>query len=904
MIFEGQWKIDWDWYERVQDPVTKEIKFRQIRTKPEYYVETPNGDYTSFLGGKPLSKKVGRPPKGITPYTIIRENVVNIRDNYWAEDEENTGYQMNPRMWFLDIETTALTDGIDVVNTPEELVLVQIFDTETNKMIVLGTRDWKCVSEYCPEKTKEEGFETVYKNCKTEVNLFNTFFKLLQKMKPLMVFGWNTNGFDYPFMFNRAKKLGLDTNNFSPFKKETTLRTVEGIMTSYELQAPGIYYMDYVDLYKKYVFGVKPSLALDYVSQAELGKGKVNHDMYSTFDGMRTGESYIFPENEPEDEFDLKMYNLQKQYKENPTPELKEQIRDLANDLFCYYGAIDTYRVKEIDDKLRLSQTLLMVASKMGVLISDSMGTTKPWASYIENYAYLNKQILPPDVKSDSNEKVKGGLVTDPRRGKHKWVFSIDINSAYPNLGMRGFNLSPETYVFPKDVPEDLQSIINKHFNNENEFERFDLYRSGEIFPEYTSLLEKYNLSGSVSGGVYKKDFKGIIPTLVEKIYTDRKEQKRKMLEYQQKAADATGKEKERFKYLSQQYKTAQLVSKVLINALYGGLANKYFKLFNIEIARSITSQTRFYILLLNHRIDEALQKIYPSEESYIVYNDTDSVYVSIDPLIDALVQKGKIPNDSQKITDWIDNFVKKKIDPVVESVNDEFAKAFNAFDKDVIKAEREVISDVSVFANKKQYFMRVIDDEGVRYKDDLYLKFTGIELAKSTIPPFFKKKLRESVDIILDKDINELKEWVKGVKSEVLSLPLSEISKTTGIGSLDYDLEKDKFKDGRKVAIPINSRAGLATNKVIEKNNDYKHRFNKINVGDKVKVLPLQLPNPIGQPVFAFVDPLFAEEFRDYVDYDTVFEKNFLAPLKIMIDAIGDWGQKIDQKTEELDEW
>jgi DNA polymerase elongation subunit (family B) len=345
-------------------------------------------------------------------------------------------------------------------------------------------------------------------------------------------------------------------------------------------------------------------------------------------------------------------------------------------------------------------------------------------------------------------------------------------------------------------------------------------------------------------------------------------------------------------------------VSKVLINALYGGLANKYFKLFNIEIARSITSQTRFYILLLNHRINESLQKIYPSEESYVVYNDTDSVYVSIEPLIDALVQKGKIPNDSQKITDWIDNFVKKKIDPVVESVNDEFAKAFNAFDKDVIKAEREVISDVSVFANKKQYFMRVIDDEGVRYKDDLYLKFTGIELAKSTIPPFFKKKLRESVDIILDKDINELKEWVKGVKSEVLSLPLSEISKTTGIGSLDYDLEKDKFKDGRKVAIPINSRAGLATNKVIEKNDDYKHRFNKINVGDKVKVLPLQLPNPIGQPVFAFVDPLFAEEFRDYVDYDTVFEKNFLAPLKIMIDAIKDWGQKIDQKTEELDEW
>jgi hypothetical protein len=146
-------------------------------------------------------------------------------------------------------------------------------------------------------------------------------------------------------LFNRAKKLGFDTNEFSPFKKETELKPIRGIMETYELQSPGTYYMDYLDLYKKYTFGVKPSLALDYVAQSELGKGKINHDMYSTFDGMRTGDSYIFPTEPPTKGFDLEMYNLQKEYKENPTDEIKEKIRDLVNDLFVYYGVVGLKKV-------------------------------------------------------------------------------------------------------------------------------------------------------------------------------------------------------------------------------------------------------------------------------------------------------------------------------------------------------------------------------------------------------------------------------------------------------------------------------------------------------------------------------------------------------------------------------
>jgi DNA polymerase elongation subunit (family B) len=906
--FEGQFQIGWDWYERIYNKETKETKFRKIRAKPEYYLESSSkGEYKSFLDDRPLIRKIGRPPKELSTteniYTKIPENFVNIRDNYWTENED-TKFQMNPRIWYFDIETTALGSGIDIENTPEEVVLLQIYDNKEKKMFLIGTRPWKCISEFNKETLKEkEGFNVVYKEVKDEFQLFNLFFNLIQKLKPLIVLGWNTNGFDYPYLFNRAKKLGFDTNNFSPFKKETKLRVVPGIMKSYELKSPGIFYIDYLELYKKYKFGPKPSLALDYVSEAELGKGKISHDMYSTFDGMRTGSSYIFPDKEPTDGFDKMMFDLQNEFKTNPTSELKEQIHNLANDLFVYYGAIDTYRVKEIDDKLQLSKILLMISSKMGVLISEAVGTVKPWASYIENFVWKDKKILPND-KSDSNSKVKGGYVSDPRRGRHKWIFSVDINSAYPLLGMCGFNISPETYISPRELPNDLREINALYFNNEDEHKRIDLYLNNpEVFKNYKELLEKYNYSGTCSGGIYTKDKKGIIPILVEKIYSERKKQKKSMLDWKQKASDAKNQEeKSHALYMAQQNNTGQLVSKVLVNALYGGLANVYFKLFNIEMARSITSQTRFYLLLLNHRINEYLQKIYPQEESYIVYNDTDSAYISLEPIIEKL--KDKLPKEKQELTDWIDKFIKTKIDPVVEKTNKEFANIYNAYNGDVIKAEREVISDVSVFANKKSYFMRVIDNEGVRYQNEnLDLKFIGIELAKSTIPVFFKTKLKESVNIILDSDIQEIKEWIQTVRDEVLSLPLDQITKTTGIGSLNYNLDIVEFKDGRKVAIPINSRAALAANKIIG-TDKFKQRFNPVQVGDKVKILPLKEPNPVNQPVIAFNDVQFAEYFRKYVNYDSIFEKNFIAPLEIMIQSIDDWGQKLRTNTEQLDEW
>lgn len=73
-------------------------------------------------------------------------------------------------------------------------------------------------------------------------------------------------------------------------------------------------------------------------------------------------------------------------------------------------------------------------------------------------------------------------------------------------------------------------------------------------------------------------------------------------------------------------YDTKQMTEKILINSLYGALANKWFPLFNEEMAAAITGNGRYFIQKLANYIEETLQKMHKTHKPYIVYGDTDSV--------------------------------------------------------------------------------------------------------------------------------------------------------------------------------------------------------------------------------------------------------------------------------------
>lgn len=122
----------------------------------------------------------------------------------------------------------------------------------------------------------------------------------------------------------------------------------------------------------------------------------------------------------------------------------------------------------------------------------------------------------------------------------------------------------------------------------------------------------------------------------------------------------------------------------------YGALGNKYFKLFNVNIARAITANTRFYIHLLNYRLNSYLKEKTGVNNS-VIYNDTDSQYLSLNSVIEQFYQG---EDDVIAKTEFLDKFIKDELDPVIESCNNELSYILNALEGDAIQAEREAIAD------------------------------------------------------------------------------------------------------------------------------------------------------------------------------------------------------------------
>ena len=274
-----------------------------------------------------------------------------------------------------------------------------------------------------------------------------------------------------------------------------------------------------------------------------------------------------------------------------------------------------------------------------------------------------------------------------------------------------------------------------------------------------------------------------------------------------------------------------------------------------------------------------------------------NSCYFTLQPISHVLYDS---TDDNNTKADKIDDFIKTKIDPVIEENNKEFCDFVNALDSTVVKAEREVIADSAVFVAKKRYFMRVLDNEGVRYETPK-IKRMGIEIVRSSTPSFSKKYLDDSINIILDKNNKDLLEWVKETKQLFTNQKLSEIAKTSSVSNLNYSLDKVQYdQNGRKISIPINSRAALVTNRYIEQNN-LSDQFQPISPNDKIKILYMKTPNPLNSNVMAFIDNRFAEMFRQYVDFDENWDKFFLAALEIMTNPLN---YDLGNQKEELDVW
>jgi len=343
---------------------------------------------------------------------------------------------------------------------------------------------------------------------------------------------------------------------------------------------------------------------------------------------------------------------------------------------------------------------------------------------------------------------------------------------------------------------------------------------------------------------------------------------------------------------LELQYNTEQMMLKVLINSLYGALANKWFPLFNEKMAQAITGNGRYFIRKLANYIEATLQKLKTSNKPYILSGDTDSVYYTIEPFMN-LYQLKNPGLTMDEYVDWADTFEETVVKPCVQRCIDDFCEELNAYNTELIGAEREIIADRGVIAEKKKYFMRVRDSEGVRYPTDSpYIKIMGLDAIKSSTPAWSKKQLNKAIPKILDSTEQDLLDWIKDIKQTFKTTDINDIAIIGGVSNLDYKLT-DK-------GIPIGARSCLIHNKYL-KTNKLDGTYSMLQPGEKGKRIFLTSPNSFGSNVVQFQHPRFTEELEKCVDYDTQFQKGFLNPLKLMTNCLN---YNLERETESFDDW
>ena len=578
-LFETSWMNDFKVYERVFDSDTGTTQVNKIDGKSEYFVEDPKGLYSDFLDSTiKYSKKFGNAKDAREHAGACSPIYRNIRDNYI----ETKSFNKNPRVWYLDIETRSgvhykITDSRKVLlknkSTGEitrttleetqklkdsdlqnylisedgsnfsevqystlfektqsfpdpglaeqEITLIQILDNLEKTVYILGLRDFE-LSDL--EKLGYSfDYSVKYANCKTEIQLLNTFLVLFNKLNPLLILAWNGNGFDYPYIVNRLKNLGF-SESLSKYGSTTLTKNVNDKgQVSYKLDSNGHFFMDFMEIYKKFTFDPRSSYSLDNISEIELGEHKVPHTEFLTFDSFYTGTDYQYTEKEYSDklrELIRKSYGSDEFFKN-------------VNLQFVYYGITDVILLKKLNDKLQLVELMSTVSEIMGVLLDDTLKTVKPWSQHIANEAMKQKKVMPPKREVES-PKIIGGFVKEPIPGLCKWCMNVDVNSMYPMLSIAAFNMSPETYISMDKAPADLRDLLKSVIKKDQDEEQFlDLKDNNpEKFKKITELLQKYKLSLGINGALFDISKKGLIPSLVTEIYNNRKKAKKTMNNY------------------------------------------------------------------------------------------------------------------------------------------------------------------------------------------------------------------------------------------------------------------------------------------------------------------------------------------------------------------------------------
>ena len=667
-----------------------------------------------------------------------------------------------------------------------------------------------------PFANKQEN--VTYHHCPTEHELLSHFINHWMQDVPDVVTGWNIQLFDIPYICKRLNRvLGEKLmKRFSNWGLVTEGEVVIMGRTHPVFDVGGLTQLDYLDLYKKFTYKAQESYRLDYIAEVELGQKKLDHSEFETFKDFYTK-------------------GWQK---------------------FIEYNIVDVELVDRLEDKMKLIELALTMGYDAKVNYADVFYQVRMWDNIIYNDLKKRDIVIPPRNKSQKNEKYAGAYVKEPIPGKYDWVVSFDLNSLYPHLIMQ-YNISPETLLEERHPTATVDRILNEEIN-------FELYKDNAV---------------CANGAMFRKDIRGFLPQLMEKMYGDRVVFKKKMLaakqQYEKTPTKALEKEIARCNNI-------QMAKKISLNSAYGAIGNQYFRYYKLANAEAITLSGQVSIRWIENKTNEYLNNLLQTKDTdYVIASDTDSIYINFGPLVDKFF--GAKSSDKAAIVSILDKICQEKLEPFIEGSYEQLASYVNAYDQKM-QMKRENIADRGIWTAKKRYILNVWDSEGVRYEEPK-LKMMGIEAVKSSTPAPCRRMIKDALKLMMSGTEEDVIDFIDKSRAEFKSLPPEQISFPRSVSDVQ------KYKGSAEIYIkgtPIHVRGALLYNHYL-KDKKLTNKYSLIQNGEKIKFCYLKKPNILHENVISFIQDFPTELGLDkYIDYDLQFDKSFLEPLKIILDSIG----------------
>ena len=784
----------------IVERVNGERVYREYPANYVFYYDDPRGKFRTVYG-TPVSRFSSRSNK-----EYQKELRINSGKRLWESDinpvfrclEENYLGATSPKLQtaFFDIEVDF--DPVRGYSKPEDpfnaITAISVYMDWMDKMVTLvippKSYSWETAQEICDK----------FDNCflfEREEDMLNTFLDLIDDADILS--GWNSEGFDIPYMVMRTIKVLSkdDTRRFCLWNQLPKQRTFERFgAEQLTFDLIGRVHMDYMQLYRKYTYEERHSYSLDAIGEYELDERKTQYE--GTLD---------------------QLYN-----KDFPT--------------FIDYNRQDTMLVAKLDKKLKFLDLANELAHENTVLLQTTMGAVAVTEQAIINEAHQRGMVVPNRKNRDDqgDTQAAGAYVAFPKKGMHDWIGAIDINSLYPSA-IRALNMAQESIVGqlrPVMTDRYIQEKMTAGSSFADAWENmfgsleYQAVMAGEPGTEITIDWEGDGRSDvlsaadvwrlifdsnkpwmlSANGTIFSYEQKAVVPGLLERWYAERKE-------LQAKKKESTTDDDKAF------WDKRQLVKKINLNSLYGAILNPGCRFFDKRIGQSTTLTGRIIAKHMDAYINECIMGDYDHVGPSIIYGDTDSCYFTAWPAIKDEVTAGRM--------EWNKDICTQLYDQIADQVNASFPAFMERAchvprtNGELIRGGRELVASKGLFIKKKRYAVLIYDLEGHRLDTQGKpgkVKAMGLDLKRSDTPKVVQDFLSELLtDVLTGSGQEHVYDKVRDFKIAFQDRPAWEKGTPKRVNNLTkYTKEEERLG---KANMPGHVRAAMNWNNLRRMHGD-----------------------------------------------------------------------------------